>query len=806
MTRNKIGFSAAISLVIANMIGVGIFTSLGFQLSDLSNYYTILLLWILGGLHAILGSFCYSELSAAFPKSGGEYHFLSLSYGKFIGFLSGWTSATLGFAAPIAATAHAFAMYFCHFYGTGLNPKYISTIIILLITFVHCLNIKKGATFQILFSFGKVLLILFFIGAGLYVCLNTDYKIQVSSFNFNRSIIYDFFNPGFWIGLIFVSYAYSGWNASSYLIDEIKNPKKNVPASIIWGTIIVTILYVSLNFIFLISTPAAALKGKEDIAHIVAISLFGNKGAIIISSVISFLLISTISSMIMVGPRVIKRISMDYKEFAFFSTNSKNDVPIRAILLLSGISLIILFTGGFQFIVTCIGFVLCIFTTLTSISVIILRIKKPTIERPIKTPFYPVMPILFSLFNIWMMTYLIINRPMESITGLIFVAIGGLIYFLFNIKSKAIAPLFFLITALFLFSCNEKNNSVNKNSIKIVDSNTINFNIDSSFDTKATLLAGLDSNNALVSKSIINQLNKSWEFSYKGILSPINKWIIEEKIDTLTKGSNFLVFYPFSGPDFAYANSFYPDAQTYILAGLEKSGNLSSNIFSKSTNDSGFLINAEKYFYFSSKMGFFRTLDMEKQFQEKGVVDILAFYLKRMKCEIGEIKLLRWDNNKMALKEDNQNSNVCYFKFKQPSGKVSEMYYFSKNISNEALASDTCWLKWVEKKATNQPIVSLTKSASYLMCVSSFSTVRNFILNNSKAHIQDDSGIGYDFILNSNRRCKLYGSYSNVIPLFNKFFQKNLFADYQKDSSIKKLQFKIGYNLRYNETNLQLVY
>ena len=812
LRKNKLGYAAAISLVIANMIGVGIFTSLGFQLYDLSNYYSILLLWLLGGLHAILGSFCYSELSAAFPKSGGEYHFLKISFGNFTGFLSGWTSAILGFAAPITAAAYAFSKYFGHLFLTGFHPTLISILIIALITIIHCFRINTGARFQVFLTTGKVILIVIFILAGLYMFFENKYTDVHTNFVFSKQIMLDLFTPGFWVGLIFVSYAYSGWNASAYVIDEVEDPKKNVPKSIIVGTLIVTVLYVLLNYVFLISANADELRGKEDVAYVSAIRIFGNYGALIVSSIISFLLISTISSMVMVGPRVIKRIALDYNEFNYFSSNNKNNVPIKAIILQSSISIILLITSSFEFIVTCIGFVLCIFTTLTSLAVIVLRWKQPNAERPIKVPLYPLTPILFSLFNIWIMVYLLQNKTIESLTGVGFVALGGIVYYLINFKKKGIKIGAAVLITCCICSCNNQDKKNNESALPDVKADSvtkpIEFNYDTALNNKALLLSAIDTSSFDGSKKMLaNNINNSWNACFQNVLSPITKWMQEEKYDSYIN-SNTLVFYPFSGPDFAFANAFYPNAKCYIMAGLENAGNLKSNIFSTSKNDSGFLINAEKYFYFSTKFGFFRTLDMEKQFEEKGVADVIAFYLKRMHCDIETLSILNWNSTTKTFTSinDNTNGNVCYAKFRQPSGVISELYFFSKNISDEGLQKDPNWLAWVKEKAGNASIVSLTKSASYLMSVEPFSVVRNFILKNSTLHIQDDSGIGFKYITASNRPYTLHGKFTKVIPIFKHLMQNDLALKFKSDSTIKPLPFAIGYNLKFNETNLEVIH
>ena len=440
--KSKINFTTAFSLVVANMIGVGVFTSLGFQLFGLTDYRVILLLWLLGGFLAILGSFVYSELSAAFPRSGGEYNFLSEAFGRFIGFLSGWISITLGFSAPIAAASHAFAKYFNHLLPHEMNANFISVCLIVLVTAIHLFKKSIGANFQVFITIGKIVLMLLFIVFGFYFA-NKDHHSNylIANTDFNSEL----FSSAFWVSLIYVSYAYSGWNATAYMIDEIDQPKRNVPRSILMGTIVVMILYVLINYVFLLSAPADAMRGKEDVGFVVADFIFSNQGAKIIGGLISFLLISTISSMVVVGPRVISRVAQDFTELNYLSKFSKNDVPVRAIITQSLIAILILLTTDFQFIITCIGFVLTLFTTLTAIGLIVLRKTRADVERPIKVPFYPFLPIVYVLFNCWIMYYLLVNKPYESGLGLLFVIAGAVFYFLFSKRSNNVkASLFFI--------------------------------------------------------------------------------------------------------------------------------------------------------------------------------------------------------------------------------------------------------------------------------------------------------------------------------------------------------------------------
>ena len=425
----KIGLSTAFSLVVANMIGTGVFTSLGFQLFDIHDYRTIILLWTVGGVIALLGSFAYSELSAAYPQSGGEYNFLSIAFGRPVGFLSGWISATIGFAAPIAAAAHAFSKYFGHVVPQ-IPPVVLSTIVIILITSIHCFKKQIGSAFQNYFTFGKITLIVLFIGFGLYFALKS--AANGTSNLVQTNFIGESFSNSFWISLVYVSYAYSGWNASAYMAAEVEDAPKNVPRSLLWGTLVVMVLYIGLNFIFLASAPASELRGTLDVAFVAAKHIFGDNFGILFSTLISFFLISSISSMIMVGPRVVHRIGEDYKEFGFLAKKNRFDVPVRSIVFQSSIALILLWTAKFEFIVTCISFTLTLFTTLTAISVFVLRKKHPHIHRPVKAWGYPFTPIIFIIFNIWFMVFVIKDKFFESLTGLIITLIGLIIYFTLN--------------------------------------------------------------------------------------------------------------------------------------------------------------------------------------------------------------------------------------------------------------------------------------------------------------------------------------------------------------------------------------
>jgi basic amino acid/polyamine antiporter, APA family len=249
VNMRKIGLGTAISLVIANMIGTGVFTSLGYQVKDIHSVFAVLMLWVIGGIISLCGALVYGEIGKMFPNSGGEYNYLSKIYHPSIGFLAGWVSATVGFAAPIAMAAMALSTY-THSVFESVNEKVLAVTTIIIITAIHSFNLKAGSLFQRIVTVLKVCVIVFIIIAGFTTKEHQTNLIAAGDQGWD--II---FSGSFAIALYFVTYSYSGWNASAYMAGEIENPKRNLPRSLFVGTFVVTALYVLLNFIFLYTTP-----------------------------------------------------------------------------------------------------------------------------------------------------------------------------------------------------------------------------------------------------------------------------------------------------------------------------------------------------------------------------------------------------------------------------------------------------------------------------------------------------------------------------------------------------------------------
>jgi basic amino acid/polyamine antiporter, APA family len=431
----KIGVITATAVVIANMVGTGVFTSLGFQVMGTNTIFALLMLWVIGGVIALCGALSYSELGAAIPRSGGEYTYLSRIYHPAVGFMSGWVSVVVGFAAPIALAAMALGGYFTTVFPQ-FDKMWVGAIVVLLITIVHSTNLKVGGGFQNVVTGIKVLLILVFIGCGFLYGEHQPISVLPVKNSFN-----EIWSAGFAFSLIFVSYAYSGWNASAYIASEIKNPQKNLPRSIMWGTLIVMCLYVLLNFIFLYSVPIPEMHDAQgnpiiEIGSLSAVKILGATGGNVMSVVISLLLISTISSMVFAGPRVTMVIGEDLKALRFFARKNKKGIPVVAIALQSIIALFLIFTSTFEAVLTYLGFTLSLFTTLTVIGLFILRFREPNLPRPFKAWGYPFTPIIFIALNIYILWKVIEGKPMVSLAGLGTVFIGLMIYFISNYYSK----------------------------------------------------------------------------------------------------------------------------------------------------------------------------------------------------------------------------------------------------------------------------------------------------------------------------------------------------------------------------------
>jgi len=421
--RRTVGFFTACGIVIANIIGTGVFTSLGFQVADIQSGFALLMLWIVGGVAALCGALCYGELSAALPRSGGEYHFLSEIYHPAVGFMAGFISATVGFAAPIALAAMAFGKYFRGVFDFG-SPVLLSFVLVWMVALFHFGNLRLGSAFQNLWTIVKLLLVGVLIGAGLLI-----EEKQPITFSPHAADTMSIFSGAFAVALVYVMYSYSGWNASSYIIGEVKNPERNVPRSLLAGTLIVIVAYVLLNAVFLATTPEVEMRGQLEVGLIAGRHIFGENGGRIVGAVICLGLISAVSSMTWIGPRVTMSMGEDHWLLRFLGRKNTGGVPANAVLVQLLIVNLLLLTRSFELVVVYIQFALLLCSLLTVIGVIVLRASRPNVSRPYRVWLYPLPPLLFAAITIWMMIYLLISKTTESVAGMVTAIVGFLLYF-----------------------------------------------------------------------------------------------------------------------------------------------------------------------------------------------------------------------------------------------------------------------------------------------------------------------------------------------------------------------------------------
>src|SRR6266568_7649109 len=418
---SSVSVLVAVAIVVADMVGVGVFTSLGFQVKDIPSGFSILALWTIGGIVALCGVFSYSELGAMFPRSSGEYNFLGRAYHPAFGFLAGWVSATVGFAAPVALAAMAFGEY-AKSVVPGVPPIPLAIGVVWLVSLVQLTGVRHSSAFQLISTILKVVLIVAFLVAGFVVGVP-----QPISFAPQASDLPHIVSAPFAIGLVFVMYSFSGWNAATYIVGEMNMPQKNLPRALLAGTLIVLVLYVALNAVFLYSTPISTLAGQLDVASVAGSAIFGGLGGRIVGAMICFGLISSISAMMWIGPRVMMTMGEDVPALKVFARKSSRGAPFYAILFQLAVATLMLLTKSFEAVLDFIQFSLLFCSFFTVLGVIKLRITRPDLPRPYRAWGYPLTPLVFLLVTGFMMYYLFAERPVQAALGMLIMISGLLI-------------------------------------------------------------------------------------------------------------------------------------------------------------------------------------------------------------------------------------------------------------------------------------------------------------------------------------------------------------------------------------------
>ena len=435
VAAGKFRFPTITAIVIANMIGTGVFTSLGFQLVDIQSGFVILLLWGLGGLIAVAGAMTYAELGAAFPRSGGEYNFLSEIYHPAVGFVAGWTSVSIGFAGPSALAAMTFAAYatsILEFPASAWTERILAIGLIVLLTLVHAGRRNASGGLQVVFTVLKVVVIVGFCLAAI-AFVDESQPVQILPQAGDGALLT---TGAFAVSLIYVSYAYTGWNAATYLSSELEKPQQTLPGILLTGTIVVTVLYVALNYVFLVAAPIAELQGQIEVGLIAARAAFGETAGRFAGLVLALLLVSTVSAMLMAGPRVLQVMGQDFRPLRYVANVNSDGIPSIAIGVQSLIAILFILTSSFESVLLFAGFTLALNSFVTVLGVFVLRWRMPEIDSPYRTFLFPLPPLIYLGLMGWTLRFVLQTRPIEALFGLGVIVSGLLVYGILRLQQR----------------------------------------------------------------------------------------------------------------------------------------------------------------------------------------------------------------------------------------------------------------------------------------------------------------------------------------------------------------------------------
>jgi APA family basic amino acid/polyamine antiporter len=448
----QLGLYTATALVISNMIGQGIFTTTGYLAGQLGSPSIVLFIWLVGAVFALAGAFCYSELGINFPASGGEYVYLTRAYGPTWGFMSGWTSFFAGFSAPIAAAAIAFADYLGYFFpffkqdnswfkwswgdfGVQLGgAQILAASLILLFTILNLFGVEFIARIQNTLTSIKVVVLVVFIALG-FAIGNGDWGhfSQSTTRTVTTSVPAQFAISLFWIYV-----AYSGWNAATYVAEELRKPERTLPLALTIGTLLVAGLYLLLNVIFIYAVPLSDMKGVIAVGSLAAKALWGPGAGGFFSALVAVALMSTVNAEVTIGPRLYYAMA---KNGAFLPVAAKVHpvwrTPVPAILF-QGLCAILMTLFSFGLLIVYIGFLLNFFAVLAVSSLFRLRRREGWQKLGVVNFAWPLLPVLFVVPGLWMTIYGALLAPAISFAAALTLAAGAAVYH-FHLRPRAVA-------------------------------------------------------------------------------------------------------------------------------------------------------------------------------------------------------------------------------------------------------------------------------------------------------------------------------------------------------------------------------
>jgi len=428
MKTRKLGLATAIALVVANIIGTGIFTSTGYQAMSLHDGGTMIVAWVVGGVFALCGAACYGELGAMMPRAGGEYVYLREAYHPAVGAMSGWISLTAGFSAAIAVSALAFATYL-HRVIPGLDPGAASQLVaiglVIAMTALHAFDTVVGGRVQAAFTVAKVLLLLVFVVGGLLFGTGDWSHFEPRAGGMAANVPTAAFAESlFWVG-----FAYAGWNAAAYLASDLKDPQRTLPRALFVGTLVVMALYVLVNVTFIYAlSPEQLAAPVEDVGAASASALFSPAVGKAMAVLVSLALVSSVSAMVMAGPRVYASMAEDGALPSILARKNQRGVPAIAVVVQGVIASCFILVGDLGELIQYIQFTLFVSSAMAVAAVYVLRWTRPDAPRPYRTTLYPITPAIFLAIALWSVYMKVKADPWSSAAGAVTIGAGGVLY------------------------------------------------------------------------------------------------------------------------------------------------------------------------------------------------------------------------------------------------------------------------------------------------------------------------------------------------------------------------------------------
>ena len=448
--KRQLNLFDAVMVISGDMIGIGIFVTTGVIAETLPSPGGVLLVWVLGGLLALTGALSCAELSASLPYAGGDYIYIREAYGKLMGFLSGWSSFLVTFSGAIAFLAVGFNGFMSFFFPVlGSNEAIFSLaiplfpinvtvgtvfsiIVVLLISGLHCLGVRLGTVTQNILTTLKIGALLGIIILGVFFGQG-DTTHFTPLFDWAKISNFSLFAAAF-IPAIF---AYSGWNAIIYIAGEVKDPERNLPRALLWANLIVIALYLAINLVYIYGVPVTQMKGALRVSEVATTALFGYQTSAWITAIITVSILGALNVVTMIGPRIYYAMARDGVFFKGLTrVHPTFATPTNAIMLQALWACVLILTGTFGTLFTYVSVIITLFSALTVGSVIVLRFKRPELKRPYKLWGYPVVPILFILAHLWIVWGSLMEKPRDSLWGVIIVSLGIPAYLIWQTRLK----------------------------------------------------------------------------------------------------------------------------------------------------------------------------------------------------------------------------------------------------------------------------------------------------------------------------------------------------------------------------------